>query len=330
MVDEHAAEAGLVASGWALSHGETYCPACASARGLEHDAEAAAAPQEGEPQLFPGSAVSGESRVGRALRLMGASFRVLREDPGLAVFPLVSLVLSAIVGIVCFGNWAPHSHAAGSSRSALLVPSLIAAYPLSFISVYCSVALAAVLGNRLDGKPMTIGQGFSAANERIGLIAAWALLVCTVGALLRLLEERLPLAGRIAAGMFGLAWSLATLFAVPVLAYEGLGPLKTVERSTQIFKRRWGAQIGGTAGIGLIGAIIAIPFALILLVGASRPQGGTALVVLGGAGTLAAIAFTGALEQIYRVFVYRSAVGLDTAGAPFSEHDLRRPLARGR
>jgi hypothetical protein len=118
------------------------------------------------------------------------------------------------------------------------------------------------------------------------------------------------------------------LFAVPVLAYEGLGPLQTVKRSTDIFRRRWGAQLGGGLGIGMAGALLMIPFVLLLLVGASKPQGGAGLVVIGGAGMFAVIAFTGALEQVYRVFVYRSAVGLDTAGGPFLEEDLRRPLTR--
>jgi hypothetical protein len=34
------------------------------------------------------------------------------------------------------------------------------------------------------------------------------------------------------------------------------------------------------------------------------------------------------MEQIYRVFVYRSAVGLDTSKGPFSPQDLRSPLTR--
>jgi len=332
-VDDQASQQGLAAAGWTLSHGETYCPECASARGLQ-----APTPPEGldageapvvTPALepFPVSAISGESRLGRSLRLLGASLSLLREEPRLAVFPVVSFVLSVVVGVVCFGIWTPAGAGAGT-RDSLLVPSLIAAYPLSFISVYCSVALAGVLGSRLEGERPSIGDGFAFANERIGLIAAWTLLVCVVGLLLRALEERLPLAARIAASLLGVAWSLATLFAIPVLAYERRTPLETVRRSTAIFRVRWGASVLGGAGIGLAGSLIAVPFLMLLVVGALKPSGGVPLLLLGAGGCFAVIALTAALEQIYRIFVYRSAIGLDTSQGPFAASDLRQPLSR--
>ena len=278
---------------------------------------------------------SGEGRFARSARMLKASWGVLRENPGLMAFPVISVVLSLLVGIFCFstfGSWATHGgRAVNGARDSLLVPSLIAAYPLTFISIYCSVALAEVLGGRLDGRQTTTAQGLSAANSRIGLIAAWSLLACTVGLALRALEERLPLAGRIAAWLFGLAWSLATIFAVPVLAYEGLGPFETVKRSTQIFKRRWGAQIGGSIGIGAASFVVAIPLVLLLFIGFATPgSGGALLIVLAGAGLFALGAAVSAMEQIYRVFVYRSAVGLDTAAGPFSQEDLSSPFVKRR
>ncbi len=340
-VDERDTAGGLAGAGWALSHGETYCPDCARARGLAaataevDQGGAGAAPSlAGSAEPFAVSPYSsGESRFARSLRMLSASFRVLRENPGLTVFPVVSVILSLAVGAFCFSTWTPPAGAGtgAHARDALFVPGLIAAYPLTFISIYFSVALAEVLGGRLDGRHTTVGQGFSAANARIGLIASWSLLACTVGLVLRLLEERLPLAGRIAAALFGMAWSLATVFAVPILAYEGLGPVKTVERSAQIFKRRWGAQVGGSIGIGAAAMVLAVPLVVLLLIGLAQPGGGgAALVVLAGAGLFALGAAVAAMEQIYRVFVYRSAVGADTSGGPFSQEDLRSPFARRR
>lgn len=354
---------GLARAGWALSKGETYCPRCAAERGIAANATvpgsggadasgdqlaggageagarlaggAGAAP--GEPdQQFPGSPyASGEGRFARSARMLKASWWVLRENPGLMAFPVISVVLSLLVGIFCFGtfgSWAAHGgNSVNAARDGLLVPSLIAAYPLTFISIYSSVALAEVLAGRLDGKQTTAAEGLSAANSRIGLIAAWSLLACTVGLALRALEERLPLAGRIAAWLFGMAWSLATVFAVPILAYEGLGPFETVKRSAQIFKRRWGAQVGGSIGIGAASVVIAMPLVVLLFVGFALPGGGgAALVVLAGAGLFALGASVSAMEQIYRVFVYRSAVGLDTSAGPFSQEDLRSPLTKRR
>ncbi len=338
----------LASGGWALWKGETYCPQCAAARGMAPvqasgtEAPGTAAPQGaeqtagGELDAFPNSPyATGEGRFARSIRMMKASWRVLRENPVLMAFPVISVVLSLLVGIFCFstfGSWAAHGgHEVNSASDGLLVPSLIAAYPLTFISIYFSVALAEVLSGRLDGKETTTAEGFSAANSRIGVIAAWSLLACTVGLALRALEQRLPLAGRIAAWLFGMAWSLATIFAVPILAYEGLGPFETLKRSAQIFKRRWGTQIGGSIGIGAASAVVAIPLVLLLFVGFAVPGGtGAALVVLAGAGLFALGAAVSAMEQIYRVFVYRSAVGMDTSRGPFSQEDLRSPFTRRR
>lgn len=57
---------------------------------------------------------------------------------------------------------------------------------------------------------------------------------------------------------------------------------------------------------------------------------GTLLVILGGAGMFAAIALQMAMDQVFRVFVYRSAVGLDTTGGPFLQSDLQAPFTRKR
>jgi len=50
-VDSNSPEQGLRAAGWVLAHGETYCPACARARGLSFPAAAGSPPPE--PDLGP-------------------------------------------------------------------------------------------------------------------------------------------------------------------------------------------------------------------------------------------------------------------------------------
>jgi hypothetical protein len=349
LVDEGASARGLAIAGWSLSKGETYCPQCAAARGLsvsseeagEHDpaedlhAGAQAPPAELTP--FPLSSAIRERRGPRAWRLLQASFSVLRDDPQLLIFPGVSMALSLLVGALSFalsnpsGSTTSSTVAAGSHqafRATLFLASLIAAFPVTFVSLYCGVALAAVLAGRLEGKQLTAGDGWTAARQRLGIIAAWALVVCTVGALLRLLEQRLPLVGRLLVAVVDLSWTLATMFAVPVLAYENLGPMDTFKRSSQIFKQRWGTQIGGVIGIGVASLFIYLPFILLIVIGAATAgSGGVLLVVLGGAGLFGAIALQSALDQIFRVFVYRSAIGLDTSGGPFAQSDLQAPFS---
>jgi hypothetical protein len=323
----------ILAAQWRVVGGETYCPACALARGVAPVDEAAApagtraAPAVSGPlERFPAQTPA----PGRTMRLLRASLSILREDPRLVVFPTVNVVASiALVGVfvaIAFaGGGSP-----GHSRGRTFVVGLIVAYPLTFITLFCSVALAAVLGARLDGREASRRDGWRAARGRLGVIASWTLLSCTVGAVLRTIERYVPLGGRIAAAILDVSWSLATLFVVPVLAYEGLGPRATFSRSASIFKARWGTQIAGSVGIGLGALVLYLPvLALVILAAAAGATAAVVLLVLAGAALLSALAVQATLGQIFSVFVYRSAIGLRTTG-PFEPADLQMPLSRRR
>jgi hypothetical protein len=328
---------GLQAAGWALDHGQTFCPSCARRRdlpanapGAEAEPDRALRPEQGlEP--FPVSGALRERRGPRTLRLLQASFSVLREDPELLVFPAVAMALTLLLGALSFALSISHGDGSRNAKDLIFFASLVAGYPITFVSLYCGVALAAVLAGRLDGKPLTTRDGWLAARERVGIIAAWTLMVCTVGAALRLIERYVPLGGKIVAAIVDLSWTLATMFAVPVLAYENLGPTAVLRRSARIFRQRWGMQVGGVVGISIASVFLYVPFIVLLVAGvASAGATGVFLTVLGGAGLFGAIAVQSAMDQVFRVFVYRSAVGLDTTGGPFSPSDLQAPFARRR
>jgi hypothetical protein len=193
-----------------------------------------------------------------------------------------------VYGAVVWGATFGVAHHSGEYRAAFVVGGIIASFPATFATLYSGVALATVLARKLDGVPVTAGDGWRAARERIGIIGAWTLLVCTVGAILRLLEEYLPLGGRIFALVAGIGWALAT-------------------------------------------AILVIPAVILIVAGfAAGGAVGIVLLALGGAGLLAVAAYSTALNQVYRVFLYRSAVADPGAPAsatgPFSAEDLANPF----
>lgn len=323
----------VLGAGWSLAGGETYCHACALAGGIASEREPTVPAGAGAPSAVSGPLEqfsTGTLPQGRTMRLLRASLSILREDPRLVVFPTVSFFASvALVGLflaIALAGGGTPSH----TRGTIFVLGLIVAYPLTFVSLFCSVALAAVLGLRLEGREASTSDGWRAARERVRVIAGWTLLSCTVGAALRTIEQYVPLGGKIAVAILDLSWSLATLFAVPVLAYEGLGPRATFSRSASVFKARWGTQIAGSVGIGLGGLLLFLPvLALVILAAAAGGTAGLCLLMLAGAALFAAIAVQATLGQIFRVFVYRSAVGLRTTG-PFEPADLQTPFSRRR
>lgn len=282
--------------------------------------------------MNPSPPPSNETRWQRANRLGRASLEVIGKDRRLLIFPAVSAAVNVAIGGLSFALAGNLLGGSSHSRRLILVGGLIASYPATFVAIFSGVALAWMLARKLEGEPVRASEGWKAARERTRIILGWTLLVCTVGAVLRVLEEYVPLGGKIVAFVLDLSWSLATLFAVPVIAYEGLGPRDTLRRSTELFRERWGEQTAGVIGVGLFGGLLSIPGVVLILAGAASSGGGAvALVALGGALLFAVQAFTISLNHVYRVFLYRST--LDTAAAsegPFSREDLERPFRKRR
>ena len=84
------------------------------------------------------------------------------------------------------------------------------------------------------------------------MLLPWAVLSATVSLVLRAIEERAGIVGRIVGSLVGLAWSLVTFLVLPVLVIEQLGPIDAVKRSAELFKQTWGENMIANAGIGLV------------------------------------------------------------------------------
>ena len=124
-----------------------------------------------------------------------------------------------------------------------------------------------------------------------------------------LLENQGGIGGQIAARLVGMAWSLVTFLAVPVIAIEGTGAFETLKRSASIFRERWGQQITGNIAIG--GAVFLIGM---------LPA---ALLIVAGVALWSSASFVGALLVVVGVLVLAIAM-LISEGA--ERHLRRRPL----
>lgn len=109
----------------------------------------------------------------------------------------------------------------------------------------------------------TFGESIRFAFSKVTLILQWSLLSATVGLLLRVLHNlasNLGKVGQLVAniliGLLGMAWSIITIFVVPVLVYEGIGPIDALKKSTQVIKKTWGESLIKTIGLGLIQMLI--------------------------------------------------------------------------
>lgn len=262
--------------------------------------------------------MSFSTRLSNGWNLTKSSFSVLKENRQLILFPILSglsmlLVVSSFL-IVVFASsgwdaWALQE--LGSHGTAANYAFLFGYYLVNyFIIVFFNTALIHCTHLYFNGQRPTVGDGLRFAITRIGAIFAWAVFAATVGIILRVIQDRVGFLGKIITGLLGAAWSIATFFVVPVIAYENLGPIGAFKRSAMLMKQKWGEGLVSTfsmAIIQLLGLfILAIPSLILALL--VHPIAGIALFLVGF------FAMTVVMSATRTIFI--SAVYHDINGDP--------------
>jgi len=255
---------------------------------------------------------------------MKASAAVLKMDPELLMFPLLSGVATVLVTATFIVPFALIGEGFGALEGldgnvgylgyAVGFLYYMALYSLIF---FFNAALVGATMIRLDGGNPTLSDGLNIAFGRLGAILEYAAIAATVGMILRALEERAGFIGRIVIGLIGLSWTMATYLTVPVLVTKEVSAFDAVKESAGVFKRTWGEQVAGNVGIGLVTFLlvllmVAIAVPLIILAGSVNEvlMAPLILSLLGGFIVLTLV--TSALKGIYSAALYRFA----TTGDP--------------
>jgi hypothetical protein len=136
---------------------------------------------------------------------------------------------------------------------------------LAFAATFCNVCVVYTTRVRLDGGDATFGQSLRFALSLAHLILGWSAVSATIGIALRgidLLAECTPGIGGILIKIWRLlltvAWSIMTIFVVPVIVYEGLGPIAAIRRSQEILAATWGQPIR-YYGLTLVYMVLLVP-----------------------------------------------------------------------
>lgn len=264
-------------------------------------------------------------RLERSWRLAKQSFDVLRDDKSLLLFPLLSAVAIALVtasfAIPLF-PLVPRIPYDGRP------PESISVYALAFLFYFITfpvmsffnTTLVEVAMRSFDGEDATVGDGLRRAWSRLPVILMYSLMAASVGTVLRGIEERVGLVGRIVIGLIGFVWAVATALVVPVLAAEDVGPYEAITRSTELIRKTWGEEIIGSVGIELVSGLAmaaVIGVGGVATIGTFTASASLGFVVAAAvvlAMCLVAIAQM-ALQGIYAAALYRYADGdKDTGG----------------
>lgn len=259
-------------------------------------------------------------RLQNSIDLAKASWSVLRDDRKLTVLPLLSGLCMLVVVLAFFGPVAliVNNGTNGSSKALAWILGAVGYLAITYVVVFFNAALVFAADKRLRGEPVTIGEALHSAGERAHVLLPWAVLSATVSIVLRALEERAGIVGRIVGSLVGIAWSLVTFLVLPVLVIEQLGPIQAVKRSTELFKQTWGENMIANAGIGIVALVATLVGALpcVLLISLGGPIaviGVVALVAWVITVQLVAAALTGILQMaLYRFAVDGAVPGFDT------------------
>jgi len=205
----------------------------------------------------------------RSMQIFRESWGVLKQDKELVLFPIISgivmLILTAsfMVPLVMFTGIKDGEF----SNNALYYVFFFIFYLVGyFVVIFFNTGLIACVQIRLSGGDPRFSDGMQYAMGNLGKIAGWALISATVGMVLQMIRERAGIFGRIAAGLFGMAWNLITFFVIPVMIFQNAGVFYSIKQSAALFKRTWGENVVLRFSLGLImflaGLVGVIPIVL--------------------------------------------------------------------
>ena len=199
-------------------------------------------------------------RFRNSLDLAKSSWSLLKSDKQLIWLPVIS-TLATLVAIATFALpvLALSNMSGGSFKPLAIAVGVFGYFVLAYITVFFNAALVFAADELIRGGKPTIGTAIVGAKSRAHRILPWAIVSAIVSVILRALENRGGVVGRIVGMIAGIAWSLVTFLVLPILVLEGIGVRDALKRSAKLFKGTWGEQVIANAGISIIGFVALIP-----------------------------------------------------------------------
>lgn len=217
------------------------------------------------------------SKLSTSRQAFFSSLQVVRKNPRLIMFPVIIFICSLVIALFFIGlvvlqptgfpatsaaHWkalaetwkAQSEHPTAHFRDYYYAYG-VAIYVVSMLTAtFFNVAFYHEILRALAGETVSIAGGLRFASTRIRSIVAWSLFASLVGWLIQLLSERLGWVGNLVLKMFGMAWSVASVFVIPVIIREGnVNPVTLLRDSTSTVKKTWGESLLGYVGITVVG-----------------------------------------------------------------------------
>ena len=247
--------------------------------------------------------------------LIRAGWSTLSADRELLALPIIGGILSVFAALPFILIYALIPSEAGLMQ---WIPILSMLFVYTFIIVLFAVALAAGASERMNGGDPNIKSSLSYAWSRRSTILQWALLTTTLSVLLRLIEQRFSIAGKLFSALGSLSWAIASYFVIPVIAVETGSGIDALRSSARVIEKRWGKALRFNLRVTLYQLVILLITLAITATAFASLETSTALANLLGLTAVLFFLFSifllGAVSAVARVALYRYAVGLPVPG----------------
>ncbi len=292
-------------------------------------------------------------RIRRGWQITKSSWHILRLDKELTALPFMSFVV-ALVALLPIGLilWQTTEIIDTSTREIVVDQAYYQTslepwqmFALGFIAYFITTLVANIFGGaiiygatqRFRGNDPTLRTSIDGAMRKLQPLILFSLMMTTVGLFFQFLEERLPFAGALAARLFDAAWTIANIFAIPVivLSEKNVQPLDATKQSVQVIKKVWGEGIVANIGITIIAFISYLIYIMVAgaaSIAAYSLGGGESisapLVIVGSlaiAGFIGLILIFTTLTSIAKAALYHYAM-TGTAPGPFDKELLRTSM----
>lgn len=277
----------------------------------------------------------------RSRQLVTSSWDVLKEDKELMVLPLISGIASLAVMATFLVPIFVTSRATdtyGNDTNQLGIVQVVLFFlmyaVLAYVTIFFRTALLCGADERMRGGNPSLASALGGAGQRAGRIVPWAIVSATVSVILRGLEERSGLLGRVVIGIVGMAWTVVTFLVLPILVFEDVGVGDAVRRSAALLKSTWGENLIVNGGLGLISFLLLLPAFGLFGLGVAIGSPGAVVVTAAWAvlWIVAVVCWSSAMSAVFQLALYRYAVDGQAPGA-FATVDLGTafsPKTKGR
>lgn len=195
-------------------------------------------------------------------KLAGATRKLLFKDKQLLFYPVVSAVIAIVLAVAIF---VPVLFI-GNNSTAVILALILFYIVTSFASTYMLMALLIAFRSYANGKKISMSEALHQTAPYTMLIFEWALFYTILVMILRAIESRFGGIGRLLIAEIGsIAIAVATLFAIPVILDNKVGPITAVKDSVKVITKNFGSTFGGIIYADLYGMVFTIIGILVIV-----------------------------------------------------------------